>query len=179
MPLPKELKALFDDLPNARLRREEARQQAQREREEAERRRQQEAERERQALRNELAVAWDWAQTDGLELANELRKAGILRLQVLGPLDPSGAPVQWGPNARVLLINDDGLLEIVRLDDYRELRYPVRTMEDFLTVEPPGFTRAFVDAVRTQSIWARVTEALRAATAPAVEADEPGPEDLD
>jgi hypothetical protein len=169
MPLPKELKALFDDLPDARARREAARQQAQRDREEAERQRQAQVERERAALSNELAVAWDWAQTDGMELANELRKAGILRLQILGPLDPTGAQVPWGPNARVLLINDDGLLEIVRVDDYRELRYPVRTMEDFLSVEPPAFSRAFIEAVRTQRIWARVTEALRAATAPAVE----------
>lgn len=169
--MPRDLKALFDDLPNARAQRDAQARQAQQAREDAEQRRLAEDAAARARLRAELEVAWDWLQTDGQELAAEMKKASFLRLQLLGPLDVQGREVPWQLDARVLLLNDDGMLEVVRQDAYRELRYPVRSVDDFLNIEPPGFTRAFLDAVRSGAIWQRVAQQLRESTAPRV--DEP------
>lgn len=168
MAMPRDLRALFDDLPKARADRDARAKQAELERE-AEAQRQKDAANEaRVRLRGELEVAWDWLQTDGQELAAAMKQANFMRLQLLGPLDPEGREVMWQLDARVLLLNDEGLLEVVRQDQYRELRYPVRTMDDFLSVEPPTFTRAFIDAVRSGAIWERVARQIRESTAPVI-----------
>jgi hypothetical protein len=169
MPLPPELRTLFADLPRARAERERRELDAQRAREDAAQQQQQADARQRTALRAELAVAWDWLQTDGQELAAELRKAGFLRMQLLGPVDREGREQPWQLGARVVLLNEDGLLEVARQDDYRELRYPVRTVDDFLDVEPPGVTRAFIDAVRSGAVWERIARQVRESTAPRVD----------
>lgn len=171
MAMPKDLRALFNDLPNARAARDAAAKQAELDRESAEKARLAADAEARTKLRAELEVAWDWLQTDGQELAAELKRANFMRMQLLGPLDPEGREVGWQLEARVLLLNDEGLLEVVRQDAYRELRYPVRTVDDFLSVEPPAFTRAFVEAVRSGAIWERVARQVREATAPAREID--------
>ncbi|MFO0596278.1 MAG: hypothetical protein U0228_13265 [Myxococcaceae bacterium] len=168
MALPRDLRTLFDELPNARAARDDRIARARRDLEEAARKQEEEDERARASLRGELEVAWDWLLTDGHELAAEMRKAQFLRLELLGPLDREGRPVPWQLGARVFLVNDEGGLEVVRQDEYRELRYPVRTVEDFLRVEPPGVTRAFVEAVRAGAIWQRVAEQIRASTAPPI-----------
>lgn len=164
MALPKELKALFAGLPQARAEKQQRAEQARLDEESAKEQAEAERQRQREALRAELSVAWDWLEGDGQELAAEFEKAGILRLEVLGPLDPEGREVPWQLDARVLLLNQGGQLEVVRSDPYRELRYPVRTMEDFLRIEPPSFTRAFVEAVRTGALYERVARHLREST---------------
>lgn len=169
MAMPKDLRTLFNDLPNARAARDAAQKQAEVDRESAEKARLAADAEARVKLRAELEVAWDWLQTDGQELAAEIKKASFLRMQLLGPLDSEGREVGWQLDARVLLLNEDGLLEVVRQDAYRELRYPVRTVDDFLNVEPPAFTRAFIDAVRSGAIWQRVAQQVRQSTSPARE----------
>jgi hypothetical protein len=172
MALPRDLKSLFDELPNARAAREQRERDAVREREDAERQRKEAEEKARAQLRGEFEVVWDWLQTDGQELAAEMKKASFMRLELLGPIDREGREVPWQLEARVYLLNDDGLVEVVRQDPYRELRYPVRTLEDFISVEPPGATRAFIDAVRNGAVWRRVADQIRASTAPRVREDE-------
>ncbi|MFT3708880.1 MAG: hypothetical protein QM817_14625 [Archangium sp.] len=169
MALPRDLKTLFDDLPAARAARTEREQQAVRDRETAEAQRLEAEARARTQLRSEFEVVWDWLQTDGQELAGEMKKAGFMRMQLVGPLDRDGREVPWQLDARVYLLNDDGLVEVVRQDSYRELRYPVRTLEDFISIEPPGTTRAFIDAVRSGAVWRRVADQIRESTAPRVD----------
>jgi|GEM_PF-5197135 hypothetical protein len=171
MALPPDLRALFNDLPRARADKEARAKQAALDREEAERRRRETAEQEREQLRAELAVAWDWLQGDGQELAAEMRTAHFMRLELVGPLDEQGQPCEWQLNARAFILMQDGELEVVRQDDYRALRYCHRSLEDFLKTEPPAVTRAFIEAVRSGEVWKRVARQIREATAPTV--DEP------
>ncbi len=171
MALPNDIRTLFHDLPTARAEREARAKQAVLDREEAERLRAEERRVQRDALRAELAVAWDWLQGDGQELAAEMCTANFMRLELVGPIDPSGAPCEWQLDARTLVLMQDGQLEVVRQDEYRALRYLAPTADAFLDVEPPGVTRAFIEAVRSGEVWRRVGRQLREATAPAVVAE--------
>lgn len=167
--IPNDIRSLFAELPRARLDRKTREEQIVRDREEAARKREEERKAQRQALRSELLVAWDWLLGDGQELAAEMRKAGFGRLELLGPLDEEGRACPWQLSARALILLDDGQLEVVRQDDYRALRYLMHTADELLDVEPPGVSRAFVEAVRSGAIWQRVSEQLRASTATRVE----------
>jgi hypothetical protein len=169
MAMPNDIRALFNDLPHARADRDAKQKQALADREENARLEKERRERERELLRTELTVAWDWLQGDGQELAAEMGKAHLMRLDLLGPLDESGKPCDWQLDARALVLMQDGQLEVVRQDEYRVLRYLARTMDDFLRVEPPGVTRAFIEAVRSNEIWQRVARQLREVTAPVTE----------
>lgn len=163
--MPNDVRALFQELPAARAEREAKQKQAIVDREEAAKRAKEQRALEREKLRSELAVAWDWLQGDGQELAAEMTKANLMRLELLGPLDENGRECEWQVDARALVLMQDGALEIVRQDEYRALRYLARTSEDFLGTEPPGVTRAFIDAVRDGVIWKRVARQLREASA--------------
>ncbi|MFZ5445760.1 MAG: hypothetical protein ACOZQL_37555 [Myxococcota bacterium] len=158
MAMPRDVKALFSSLPEARARRRAAEEQALAERADALRREAEERERQRQQLRAELAVTWDWLQQDGQELAAEMRAAGFGRLELLGPLGEDGQP-STDVGARLLVLMDDGALEIVRQDEYRVLRYLARELDDLLR-EPPAILRALIEAVRSEQIWERVAEQL-------------------
>ena len=138
-------------------------------RQEAAKKREEERKAQRAALRAELLVAWDWLQQDGQELAAEMRKAGFMRLELLGPLDEEGRECPWQLSARALVLLEDGQLEIVRQDDYRALRYLAHTADELLDVEPPGVTRAFVEAIRTGAVWQRIGQQLRESTATPVD----------
>ena len=169
MALPNEIRTLFADLPHARAERAARAGQEVRAREEAALREAEARKAQRQALRSELLVAWDWLLGDGQELAAEMRKAGFGRLELLGPLDEDGRECPWQLNARALILLEDGQLEVVRQDDFRALRYLMHTADELLDVEPPAVTRAFVEAVRTGSIWQRVAAQLRSSTAAAID----------
>jgi hypothetical protein len=165
MALPTDIRSLFAGLPDARAARTAQAQQQVREREEATLRQAEERKTQRAALRAELLVAWDWLLGDGQELAAEMRKANFHRLELLGPLDEDGQPCAWQLGARALVLLDDGQLEVVRQDDYRALRYLAHTADELLDIEPPAFTRAFVESVRSGTLWQRVATQLRASTA--------------
>lgn len=170
MAMPSDLKALFSSLPEARERKKAAEEQALADRLAAMQREADARERQRQALRDELAVTWDWLQQDGQELAAEMRQAGFIRLELLGPLDEAGQPSNGEIGSRLLILMDDGQLEVVRQDEYRVLRYLARELDELLH-EPPGVLRALIDAVRSGEVWRRIERQLREATAPRV--DEP------
>lgn len=165
MALPNDIRSLFAELPHARAERIARAEQLERERDEAARRREEERKAQREALRAELLVAWDWLLGDGQELAAEMRNGGFGRLELLGPLDEEGRECPWQLSARALILLDDGQLEVVRQDDYRALRYLLHTADEMLTVEPPGVSRAFVEAVRSGAVWQRIATQLRASTA--------------
>lgn len=163
--MPRELKALFTALPEARAQQKAAEAQALADRVSAMEREQEARERQRQALRDELAVTWDWLQQDGQELAAEMRAGGFRRLELLGPIDEAGQPGHGDVGDRLLVLIDDGELEIIRQDEHRVLRYLARELDDLLR-EPPAVLRALIDAVRTGAVWGRVEQQLREATAP-------------
>ena len=165
MALPNDIRSLFAGLPDARAARTAQAEQQLRDREEATRRREEERKAQRAALRSELLVAWDWLLGDGQELAAEMRQANFHRLELLGPLDEEGRESPWQMGSRALVLLEDGRLEVVRQDDYRALRYLVHGADELLDIEPPGVTRAFVEAVRSGTIWQRVATQLRASTA--------------
>ena len=169
MAIPNDIRALFTELPQAREDRLARAAQQERQRDEAAKQREAQRLAEREALRSELLVAWDWLQGDGQELAAEMRKANFGRLELLGPLDEDGRECPWQLNARALILLDDGQLEVVRQDDYRALRYLLHTAEDLLSIEPPGVSRAFVETIRSGTIWQRVATQLRASTAAMLE----------
>ena len=169
MALPNEIRSLFADLPQARAERIARAEQQVRDQEEAARRRDDERRTQRAALRSEVLVAWDWLLGDGQELAAQMRTANFGRLELLGPLDEDGAECPWQLGARALVLMDDGQLEVVRQDDYRALRYLVHSADELLDIEPPGVSRAFVEAVRSGTIWQRVAAQLRASTAVVVD----------
>ena len=174
MALPKDIRTLFNELPQARADREALQKQRVLDREAAAKKLEEERKAQRAALRAELLVAWDWLQQDGQELAAEMRKAGFGRLELLGPLDEDDRECPWQLSARALVLMDDGQLEIVRQDDYRALRYLARTADELLDLEPPGVTRAFVEAIRSGSVWQRVGQQLRESTATPVEDQDRG-----
>ena len=171
MALPKEIRTLFNDLPQARAERDALKKQRVIDRETEAKRLEEERKAQRAALRAELMVAWDWLQGVGQELASEMRKAGFGRLELLGPLDEEGRECPWQLSARALVLMDDGQLEIVRQDDYRALRYLARTADELLDIEPPGVTRAFVEAVRSGTVWQHIGQQLRESTATPVDGE--------
>jgi hypothetical protein len=169
MAIPTDIRTLFNELPQARAERAAREKQQVLDREAEAKRQEEERKTQRQALKSELLVAWDWLLGDGQELAAEMRKAGFGRLELLGPLDEEGQPCEWQLSARALIMLDDGQLEVVRQDDYRALRYLIHTADELLDIEPPGVSRAFIEAVRSGTIWQRVATQLRASTAAPVE----------
>ena len=166
MPLPPELQKQFDDLPKARADRDERARQRQQAAEDAAQAKKTAAQLERERLRGDLQVAWDWVLTDGQSLAEQIDRHSLNRLRLLGPLDPDGQPCEWHvPGARVLLMMFDGTFEVVRNDDFRELRYAHRSAESFLETDPPAVVRAFIDAVKSGALWQTVAAQLREAVA--------------
>jgi hypothetical protein len=169
VPLPNDIRSLFAELPHARAERIARAEQLERERDEAARAQEEMRKTQRESLKPQLLVAWDWLLGDGQELAAEMRNGSFGRLELLGPLDEEGREAQWQLGARALILLDDGQLEMVRQDEYRVLRYLIHSAQEMLETEPPGITRAFVEAVRSGSIWQRVATQLRASTATPVE----------
>lgn len=165
MALPEHIRALFNELPEARLAREQKERQAIADREAAAKAALEARDAERVALRADAQVTWDWLLSDGQELAAELRKANFQRLELIGPLDENGRPCEWHVGARALLLLEDGQLEVARQDDYRALRYVLHDAEELLRIEPPGVTRAFIDFIRSGAVWEQVARQLRASTA--------------
>lgn len=94
-----------------------------------------------------------------------MRTGGFRRLELLGPIDEAGRPGHGDVGDRLLVLIDDGHLEIVRQDEHRVLRYLARELDDLLH-EPPAVLRTLIEAVRTGGVWGRVEQQLREATAP-------------
>lgn len=169
MPLPPDVKRLFAELPQARAEREARQKQKVDQRKTAAELAEIERAAARERLRSEMAVTWDWVLSDAQELAKEMDDNGINRLQLLGPINSEGQPSEWVPDARVIILMFDGTLEMVRMDDFRELRYAHRSAEEFLETEPPGVSRAFIEAVRSGEVWRNVSRQVREVTADPVD----------
>jgi hypothetical protein len=165
MALPPHVLKAFDELPRARAEREARELKARQDRDAAANARDEARATERQQLRTELLVVWDWVESDAQELAAQMSAFGFNRLLLSGPLDEEGRPCAWQLGARSIILMFDGTLELGRQDDYRELRYAHRSAEEFLSAEPPGVTRAFIDAVKSGAVWETVERQLRESTA--------------